>query len=63
MSAEDRDVIRRARAQDARRSRTRQGLPERIEDPATVVLLAALLRAAPTPRTEESAPDDQKPAP
>ena len=33
--------------EDARRSRTRQGLPERIEDLAAVAVLATLLRAVP----------------
>jgi len=45
MSDEDRAAIRRAGAEDARRSRARQGLPERIEDPTTIAVLAALLRA------------------
>jgi hypothetical protein len=50
MSAEDRAAIRQASAEDARRSRTRQGLPERIEDPAAVAMLAAILRDIPAPR-------------
>jgi len=45
MSDQERAAIRQAGAEDARRSRARQGLPERIEDPAAVALLAALLRA------------------
>ena len=49
MSAEDRAAIRQAGAEDARRSRTRQGLPERIEDPAAVAMLAAILRDTPHP--------------
>ena len=41
------------RADDARRSRAELGFPERIEDPAAVALLAALLRdARPPPRNE-----------
>jgi hypothetical protein len=54
MSAQGRDAIRQAGAEDARRSRTRQGLPERIEDLATVAVLAALLRAPPRTGPEES---------
>ncbi len=44
MSAGERAAIRQAGAEDARRSRARQGLPERIEDPAAVAVLAAILR-------------------
>jgi hypothetical protein len=44
---EGRAAIRRAGAEDARRSRVRQGLPERIEDPAAVAVLAAILRDTP----------------
>ena len=56
MSDEEREAIRRAGAEDARRSRVAQGFPERIEDPAAVAVLAALLRgtrkrAPPTERT------------
>ena len=47
--AEGRAAIRRAGAEDARRSRARQGLPERIEDPAAVAVLAAILRDTPAP--------------
>jgi plasmid stability protein len=50
MSAEERAAIRHASAEDARRSRLRQGLPERIEDPAAVAMLAAVLRDIPAPR-------------
>jgi hypothetical protein len=40
-------------ADDARRSRAEHGFPERIEDPAAVALLAALMRdARPPPRNE-----------
>lgn len=46
MSDQERATIRQAGADDARRSRTRQGLPERIEDPAAVAVLAAILRDA-----------------
>jgi len=54
MSPEERAAIRKAGAGDARRSRARQGLPERIEDPATVALLAALLRATRAVAAKES---------
>jgi hypothetical protein len=50
MSTEDRAAIGQADAEDARRSRTRQGLPERIEDPAAVAILAAIVRDTPTRR-------------
>ena len=63
MSAEDRAAIRQAGAEDARRSRTRQGLPERIEDPAAVAMLAAILRDIPAPRLQnESISDERDPA-
>jgi hypothetical protein len=64
MRAEDREVIRRAGAEDARRSRAEQGLPERIEDPAAVAALAAMLRAPVTPRerTHNERPHERKPA-
>lgn len=50
MSDQERAVIRQVGADDARRSRARQGLPERIEDPAAVAVLAAILRDIPAPR-------------
>jgi hypothetical protein len=37
-------MIREAGAEDARRTRTENGLPERNEDPAAVAALAAMLR-------------------
>jgi hypothetical protein len=40
----ERERIREAGAEDARRSRIENGLPERIEDPAAVAALAAMLR-------------------
>ena len=46
LSEEERAVIRNAGREDAGRSRLRQGLPERIEDPAAIAILAALLRTA-----------------
>lgn len=52
-----------AGAQDARRSRLRLGLPERIEDPAGMIaILAALLLTARSIRNQESNSDDTKPA-
>ena len=62
LSPEERALIRRAGAQDARRSRLRQGLPERIEDPAAIAILAALLRTARSTRNHESTSDDNQPA-
>ena len=50
LSDQERAAIRQAGADDARRSRAAQGFPERIEDPAAVALLAALLRDARPPR-------------
>ena len=44
VTPEDRDAVRQAGAGDARRPRAVAGLPERIEDPAAVALLAGLLR-------------------
>jgi hypothetical protein len=57
LSPEERAAIRRAGAEDARRSRLKQGLPERVEDPAAIAVLAALLRTA-QHRTQESASDE-----
>ncbi len=56
MSAKDRAAVRQAGADDARRSRARQGLPERIEDPAAVAILAAILRDTPPPGHQAKAP-------
>jgi hypothetical protein len=44
------------------RSRLRQGLPECIEDPAAIAVLAALLRTARSTRNQESNSDDTQPA-
>jgi hypothetical protein len=55
-------MIRRAGAEDARRSRQKQGLPERIEDPAAIAVLAALLRTPRSTRNQESSSDDNQPA-
>jgi len=53
LSDQERAAIRQAGADDARRSRAEQGFPERIEDPAAVAVLAALLRdTRPPPRNE-----------
>ena len=46
LSDQERAAMRQAGAEDARRSRAEHGFPERIEDPAAVAVLAALLRAA-----------------
>ena len=62
MSDQERAAIRQAGADDARRSRARQGLPERIEDPAAVAVLAAILRDVPAPRHSESSSHERKPA-
>lgn len=51
MLAEDREAVRQADAEDARCLRTRQRLPERIEDPRAVAELAAILRSRYTPTT------------
>jgi hypothetical protein len=48
ISDQERAAIRQAGADDARRSRARQGLPERIEDPAAVAALTAILRRPPS---------------
>ena len=53
LSDQERAAIRQAGADDARRSRAEQGFPERIEDPAAVAVLAALLRdTRPLPHNE-----------
>ena len=63
MSDEEREAIRQAGAQDARRSRAEHGFPERIEDPAAVAMLAAILRDIPAPRPpSESTSDERDPA-
>jgi hypothetical protein len=57
MSAEERAAIRQAGAEDARRSRIQHGLPERVEDPAAVAILAKILRdtsAHPVPNESTS---------
>lgn len=63
MSDQERAAIRQVGADDARRSRTRQGLPERIEDPAAVATLAAILRDVPKPRpSTENSSHEREPA-
>ena len=62
MSGEERAAIRQAGADDARRSRARQGLSERIEDPAAVAVLAAILRDTRAPPPSESVDGERKPA-
>jgi hypothetical protein len=54
MSELERERIRKAGADDARRSRIEHGFPERIEDPATVAVLAAILRDARAPPTHST---------
>jgi len=54
MSDQERAAIRQAGADDARRSRAEHGFPKRIEDPAAVAVLAALLRDARGPRHERT---------
>jgi hypothetical protein len=54
--------VRRAGALDARRSRAAQGLPERIEDPVTAGMLAAMLRERPAPEGNLRNGNDRKPA-
>jgi hypothetical protein len=61
MSDRERESIRKAGADDARRSRAEHGFPERIEDPATVAVLAAILRDARAP-PRQSAGTEKRPA-
>ena len=60
MSDEEREAIREAGAEDARRSRVEHGLPERIEDPAAVAVLAAILRDIPAPRPPSECPSHER---
>ena len=62
LSEEDRAAIRKAGMEDARRSRLRQGLPERIEDPVAIAILAALLRTARSIRPPEKTGSKRDPA-
>jgi hypothetical protein len=52
MSDQEHAAIRQVGADDARRSRARQGLPERIEEPAAAAS-AALLRTATARESKE----------
>ena len=61
MSDQERDRIRKAGADDARRSRVEHGFPERIEDLATVAVLAAILARSRAP-PNESAGTERRPA-
>lgn len=51
LSDQEREAIREVGAHDARRSRIEHRFPERIEDPAAVAMLAAILRDIPKPRS------------
>jgi hypothetical protein len=62
MSDQERAAIRQAGADDARRSRAEHGFPERIEDPATIAVLAAILRDARAPPHNERMRQENKPA-
>ena len=62
LSDQERAAIRQAGADDARRSRAEHGFPERIEDPAAVAVLAALLRDARAPPQNERPRRTSKPA-
>jgi len=56
-----REAIRHADAEDVRRSRARQGLPEWIEDPAAIAVLAVIPRDTPAPPPRnESTRDERK---
>lgn len=54
MSDQKRAAIRQAGADDARRSRIEHGFPERIENPATVGVLAAILRDVRAPPSQST---------
>jgi hypothetical protein len=62
LSESERAAIREAGAEDARRSRVAQGLPERIEDPAAIAVLAALLRTVRSATNQESTSHEGNPA-
>ena len=61
LSDEEGEAIRQAGADDARRSRVEYGFPERIEDPAAVARLAAILRDIPAPRPPTESNDERNP--
>ncbi|MBV9856088.1 MAG: hypothetical protein JOY82_16475 [Streptosporangiaceae bacterium] len=60
MSEEERARIRKIGAEDARKSRRQQGLPERIEDPAAIAILAALFRSTRRATTEKTKEHERK---
>jgi hypothetical protein len=62
LSDQERAAIWQADADDARRSRAEHGFPERIEDPAAVAVLAALLRDARAAPQNERTRRTSKPA-
>jgi len=64
MNDKEREAVRKAGAEDARRSRAEHGLPERIEDPAAVAALVAILRdrAGATAPKESTRRHGRKPA-
>ncbi|HEX5290581.1 MAG TPA: hypothetical protein VFX25_17095 [Streptosporangiaceae bacterium] len=62
LSDQERAAIRQAGADDARRSRAGQGFPERIEDPAAVAVLTALLRDARPPPHNQTGRRPARPA-
>jgi hypothetical protein len=59
ITGEEREAIRQAGADDARRSRVEHGFPERIEDPAAIARLAAILRDIPAPRSPSDSSSDE----
>jgi hypothetical protein len=60
LSEDERQAVREAGAEDARRSRAEHGFPERIEDPAAVARLAAILRDIPPPRPPSESTNGEK---
>lgn len=58
MTGQEREAIRQAGAEDARLSRIEHGFPERIEDPAAVARIAAILRDVPAPRSSSESLSD-----
>jgi hypothetical protein len=62
LSDEEREAIRQTGAEDARRSRVEHGFSERIEDPAAVARLAAILCDIPAPRPPSEGGDERNPA-
>jgi hypothetical protein len=60
MSNEEREAVRQVGADDARRSRVEPGFPARIEDPAAVAMLVAILRDMPARRPPSESTSDEK---